>query len=50
MEANKKTLMDNFDERNIEEIRAIIEKERLEGPRIQKAYTMIQKMLLVKSK
>lgn len=43
MEANKETLMDNFDERNIAEIRSIIERERSEGPRIKQAYTMVQK-------
>ena len=43
MGANKEALMDNFDERNIREIRSIIERERSEGPVIKKAYTMIQK-------
>lgn len=43
MRANRELLMDNFDERNIKELRSIIKKERTEGPRIKSAYTMVQK-------
>lgn len=32
----------NFDEQNIAEIRAIIEKERTDGPVIDRAFTMLQ--------
>lgn len=35
--------MDNFDERNIAELRSVIAKEREEGPRIKQAYTMLQR-------
>ena len=42
MELNDKSLMENFDEHNIAEIRSIIEQERIDGPRIEKAYTMAQ--------
>lgn len=42
MGLNEKSLIENFDERNIEQIRAVIEQEKVNGPRVEKAYTMVQ--------
>lgn len=42
MQLREKELMENFDEQNIAQIRSIIAKEKEEGPRIEKAYTMVQ--------